>query len=79
MERGCPQSDGNVTFCLRNKSPEVTLGSILALNNWSHGTAGPSTRHQVLFLAQQQNVCTSQEIDCSLIIILGKLKQLMVS
>lgn len=79
MERGCPQSDGNVTFCLRNKSLEVTLGSILALNNLSHGAAGPSTRHQVLFLAQQENVCTSQEIDCSLIIILGKLKPLMVS
>lgn len=49
-----------VTFCLRNKSFEVALGSILGINKPSHDAFGPMAQHEVLVLTPGQNVCSSQ-------------------
>lgn len=58
---GCESNYDNVTFCLRNKSLEATLGSILASNNLSHDAAGPGAWHQLLFWAKHSNACSSQQ------------------
>lgn len=66
------------TFCLRNKSFEEALGSILGLNDLSHDAFGPMAQHEVLVLVPGQKVCASQKLNMNCLIVLGKFKPLEV-